>query len=207
VVSADPEATDDALVAAFQAGDVAAFEELVRRYRRQIHRVCRGILRSPEQADEACQDAFVKAWNGLARFQGQSSFKTWMYRIGMNAAHDMRAREATQARVRDESAREAPIQQARSGRAADPVEHAQELRMLREAVANLPDRQRETLLLKVQQDLKYTEISDVLGCPVGTAKANFHHAVQNLRRALVEAGLVPRTAGSALPLDTAAEES
>jgi len=51
-------------------------------------------------------------------------------------------------------------------------------------MAGLPDRQRETLMLKVQQDLKYTEISEILGCPVGTAKANFHHAVQNLKRAL-----------------------
>ena len=204
MVSADPEATDDALVAAFQGGDVAAFEELVRRYRRQIHRVCRGILRSPEQADEACQDAFVKAWNGLTRFKGESSFKTWMYRIGMNAAHDMRAREATQARVRDESAREAPIRRDRE-RPEDPVAHEQELRLLRDAVAKLPDRQRATLMLKVQQDLKYTEISDILGCPVGTAKANFHHAVRNLRRALVDAGLVPK-ANLTLPFDAAAEE-
>lgn len=194
-------ATDDALVAAFQAGEGPAFEELVRRYRQQIHRVCRGILRSPEQADEACQDAFVKAWHGLARFKGESSFKTWMYRIGMNAAHDMRAREATQARVRDEAALEAPVG-ARSARAEDPVAKDQELALLREAVARLPSRQRETLLLKVQKDLKYTEIAEILGCPVGTAKANFHHAVQNLKRMLGAPGLP----GTSIPALGAVEE-
>lgn len=200
MLSNDEAETDEALVAAFQAGDASAFDELVMRHRRQIHRVCRGILKSPEQADEACQDAFVKAWQGLARFKGESTFKTWMYRIGMNAAHDMRAREATQARVRDESAREAPIL-ARAVRPSDPVAHEQELGILREAIARLPDRQRETLLLKVQGDLKYTEISEILGCPVGTAKANFHHAVQNLKRQLATSGLIPALP---VPVDAAA---
>jgi RNA polymerase sigma-70 factor (ECF subfamily) len=188
-MSADSERPDDDLVAAFQAGQTSAFEELVRRYRSQIHRVCRGILRNADQADEACQDAFVKAWNGLAGFKRESSFKTWMYRIGMNAAHDMRAREATQARARHEAALEAPVA-LRAVRSEDPVAKAQELSMLRAAVATLPDRQRTTLLLKVQGDLKYVEIAEILGCPVGTAKANFHHAVQNLRRALAGTGLV-----------------
>lgn len=204
IPGSDP--TDEALAKAFQAGDRHAFETLVLRHRQQLLRTCRGILRNAEQADEACQDAFVKAWRGLATFRGESSVKTWLYRIAMNSAYDLRAREATQLRARDEAFREAPRDGAAPGpRALDVVVREQELGLLREAVAKLPDRQRTTLLLKVQQELKYTEIAEVLGCPTGTAKANFHHAVQNLRRILMEMGLVP-AAAAPLPLDVAAEE-
>ena len=177
---------DAALVRAFQSGDEAAFTALVQRHRQAVYRVARGILRSHEEADEAAQEAFVKAWQALGAFRGEASFKTWVYRIAMNTAFDMRTREAGRRRVRDEAEREAAVHsRPRLGpRALDALVADEELALLRAAVASLPDRQRVTLTLKVDEGLKYTEIAEVLGCPVGTAKANFHHAVQNLRRRL-----------------------
>lgn len=194
-----PDPDDDALVASFLAGEATAFDALVTRYRRQIYNVCHGILHDHAQADEACQEAFLKAWHGLPRFKGESSFRTWLYRIGMNAAHDMRARESARARTRAEAARELPRTGARP-RALDDLVQEQELQRLQDAIARLPERQRLTLTLKVQE-LKYTEIAEVLGSPVGTVKANFHHAVQNLRRMLAPEGA---SAGAAL---TAGEEA
>ena len=181
---------DIQLIRAYQAGDASAFDQLVTRYRRQVYRIARGILRSHAQADEAAQDAFVKAWQGLASFRGESSFKTWMYRIAMNTAFDHRSREGTQARLREEAAREAIVaaRPARTPRAVDELIHEEELEHVRSAIARLPDRQRLTLSLKVHEGLKYTEIAEVLHCPVGTAKANFHHAVQNLKRYLGGSG-------------------
>jgi RNA polymerase sigma-70 factor (ECF subfamily) len=178
---------DTALVEAFQAGDESAFTELVHRHRRQAYRVARGVLRSHEQADEATQDAFVKAYNGLGRFQGGSTFKTWMYRIARNAALDLLAREGTQRKAKEEAAKE--------GLAAEPVAQfgprpleellkGERLQSLRAAIEKLPEKQRITLQLRVNQDMKYSEIAETLGCPVGTAKANFHHAVGNLRKQL-----------------------
>jgi RNA polymerase sigma-70 factor (ECF subfamily) len=197
---------DIQLIRAFQAGDASAFDTLVSRYRRQVYRIARGILRSHAQADEAAQDAFVKAWQGLASFRGESSFKTWMYRIAMNTAFDHRSREGTQARLREEAAREAIVaaRPARTPRAVDELIHEEELEHVRSAIARLPERQRLTLSLKVHEGLKYTEIAEVLQCPVGTAKANFHHAVQNLKRYLGGSG----PAGGARPDDDdAADES
>ena len=180
---------DSELVRVFQGGDESAFDELVSRHRRQAYGLARSMLRSHEQADEVAQDAFLKAYQGLANFKGGSTFKTWLYRITVNTALDLRAREATQRRVRA-----AARQERGDGPPADPrprpldvLMREQELVRLREAMARLPERQRLTLSLRVQQDLKYSEIAAVLGCPVGTVKANHHHAVRNLRRYLSEA--------------------
>lgn len=179
---------DSELIERFQAGDETAFDELVGRYRRQVYRVARGILRSHEQADEAAQDALLKAHSGLKSFKGESTFKTWMYRIAMNAAFDLRSREMTQARARQGAAAEAltDARVPRGPRALDDLIRAQELGRVREAVARLPERQRLTLTLRVQDDLKLGEIAEILACPVGTVKANLHHAVENLKRQLAE---------------------
>ena len=187
VTPTEEDAPDDAeLVRAFQAGEQAAFGLLVARYRRQVVRVARGILRDVTQAEDASQEAFVKAWQGLPQFKGDSSFKTWMYRIAMNAAFDARSRESTRQRTRQEVIRSLGPEPERADvpHPIDGMIGAEELAVVREAVERLPDRQRLTLSLKVQQGLKYVEIAEVLGCPVGTVKANFHHAVQNLRKSL-----------------------
>jgi RNA polymerase sigma-70 factor (ECF subfamily) len=177
---------DHDLIKAFQSGDESAFAELVSRHRRQVYRVARGILRNHEQADDAAQETFVKAWQALAQFRGDASFKTWVYRIAMNTAFDIRSREAVRQRTLDESAREgrSEILRMHAPRPIDELIRDEVGAGVREAVAKLPDRQRVTMQLKVFEGLKYTEIAEVLDCPVGTAKANMHHAVQNLRRHL-----------------------
>ena len=189
----ETEPDDAALVVAFQNGDERAFDVLVSRHRQRIYRVCRGILRQHELADDACQEAFVKAWHALARFKHESSFTTWMHRIAINAARDARSREASRARTATEAARESPATAPRPPRPVDVMIVEQEIMALRDAVTGLPEKQRATFVLKVQQDLKYTEIAEIMDCPVGTAKANFHHAVQNLKRAFGRTGMLPAT--------------
>src|SRR6185295_1868098 len=90
---------DAELVGAFQAGDRDAFSELVERHREMVWRVARGILGRNEDADEASQDALLKAYHGLPSFKGESSLKTWLCRIAMNAAYDIRAKQASRART------------------------------------------------------------------------------------------------------------
>ena len=192
---------DDELIRAFQGGDESAFSELVGRHRKAVYRIARGILRSHARADEAAQDAFVKAWQGLPSFRHEASFKTWMYRIAMNAAFDMQSREATQARAREASALSAVIDsRPTTRRPVDDLIDAEDRDRVRAAISALPEKQRATLLLRVHDDLKYTEIAEVLGCHVGTAKANFHHALQNLREAL-GMGRVAATATAKLTKD------
>jgi RNA polymerase sigma-70 factor (ECF subfamily) len=174
---------DKDLIAAFRAGDERAFEELVTRHRRHVYLVARGVLRRHDQADEAAQEAFVKAYQALAGFQGQSSFRTWIHRIARNAALDLLAREGTQARVAEESALE-PRHEAPGPRVLEELIASERVQELRRGIAQLPERQRLTLTLRVQRGLKYSEIAETLSCPIGTAKANFHHAVKNLSKIL-----------------------
>jgi RNA polymerase sigma-70 factor (ECF subfamily) len=178
------EPADEDLVRAFQAGDESAFSRLVERHRRAVYAAARSVLRRHDAADEAAQDAFVKAWQGLKSFKGESSVRTWLYRIGVNAALDHRAREATQDRAKDETRRlgvSGPRAVA-APRALDELIETEQVQRVREAVARLPERQRLTLTMRVQGGLKFSEIADALGSPIGTVKANFHHAVHNLRR-------------------------
>ena len=182
---------DIALIEAFQAGREHAFTELVERHRRQVYHVARSVLRNHEKADEATQDAFVKAYQGLAKFKGESSFKTWMHRIAFNAALDLRSREMTQDKSRREAQLEAKAAEPKAALGPKPLEaliQGEALDSLREAIAELPNRQRLTLMLRVNQDLKFSEIAETMACPVGTAKANFHHAVKNLRKLLAPEG-------------------
>ena len=177
---------DTELIEAFRAGDEDAFGQLVARHRRHVYHVARGVLHRHDQADEAAQDAFVKAYRGLGRFQGQSSFRTWIHRIARNAALDLLAREGTQARVAEEAALE-PDLAPRGPRALEDLLRDEQVQELRRAIAKLPDRQRLTLNLRVRQGLKFSEVAEALDCPIGTAKANFHHAVKNLKKILSQA--------------------
>jgi len=174
---------DKDLIEAFRAGDEGAFGQLVTRHRRHVYGVARSILRRHDQADEATQDSFIKAYKGLSRFQGQSSFRTWIHRIARNAALDLLAREGTQTRVAEQSALE-PSLAPRGPRALEDLLREEQVLELRRGIEQLPDRQRLTLNLRVQQGLKFSEIAEALDCPIGTAKANFHHAVKNLKKIL-----------------------
>lgn len=179
---------DESLVRRFQDGDEASFDELVRRHRRRVHRVARAVLGDPVRADDAAQEAFVKAWKGLRAFDGASRFTTWLHRIAVNAALDLRDAEARKRRVADEAEREpsGPAEPARSPGALTLVLAGERHERLWRAVARLPERQRLTLILRIQHDLTHAEIAEALDCTVGTAKANLHHAVARLRDLLSE---------------------
>jgi RNA polymerase sigma-70 factor (ECF subfamily) len=164
---------DDELVERFRSGERTAFDELVRRHQRSILLLGHRILRSTEDARDVAQRAFVQAYRQLGRFRGESSFRTWLYRIAANLALDAlrkRGREARLALVPDE----------REGR--DPFsEHR-----LRRAVEELPDRQRLVVELRAFEELSFREIGELVGSTEDAAKMNFHHALKRLRQALGE---------------------
>jgi RNA polymerase sigma-70 factor (ECF subfamily) len=129
-------------------------------------------------ASDMAQEVFLKAYRALAKFRGDSSFSTWLYRIAVNTCLNFRA------------ARKAPAEEL-SEHVADggmPVverlERDERSRRVRKAVARLPEKQRATLILKVYQDLTHEEVARILGSSVGTVKANLFHALANLRKTL-----------------------
>lgn len=177
----DLESADDkALVAAFNGGRREAFDVIVTRYQKPIYQLCYRFTGNHEDAAELAQDVFVKAFRGLDRFKGDSALGTWLYRIGVNAGLN---RAALKRPVTE------PIGDVEH---ADPdgphplatLMKGEEARRVRAAVERLPPKQRATLILRVYHELPHDEIARMLGSSVGAAKANFFHALANLKRLL-----------------------
>ncbi|PWT82728.1 MAG: RNA polymerase subunit sigma-24 [Blastocatellia bacterium] len=184
----DPElATFDeaALVAACISGRPGAFDLIVERHRRGIYRLCYRFAGNHEDAADLSQDVFIRAYRGLRSFRQQSSLGTWLYRIGVNVCLN---------RVNTRSLPTEPIEkrqhiETRDDSPVDRVLREEQAARVREAIAHLPRKQRATLILRIYHELSHQEIADILGSSVGAVKANFFHALGNLRKALGEEAL------------------
>jgi RNA polymerase sigma-70 factor, ECF subfamily len=168
------------LVARCLAGQREAFDVIVERHRRTVYQLCYRFVSNHEDASDLAQEVFIRAFKGLQRFRGQSSLGTWLYRIGVNLCLNRvsvkrPATEPLDARPHvDEQAKD-PSDELLRG------ERAQEVRA---AIAQLPKKQRATVILRVYHELSHEEIAGVLGSSVGAVKANFFHALGNLKRLL-----------------------
>ena len=175
------EAQDDrALVQAFLAGQREAFDEIVARHQRAVYHVCFRFMRNHEDAADLAQDVFVRAFKGLNAFKHDAQLGTWLYRIAVNVCLN---RVAVKRPISE------PLEPAShvDTRSDDPlarVVQQQKADVVRRAIAQLPPKQRATVLLRVYQDLSHEEIAGVLDSTVGAVKANFFHALGNLKRLL-----------------------
>jgi len=172
---------DDAeLVARCLAGETAAFDALVERHRRQVYQVCYRFAGNHEDASDLAQDVFLRAYRALGTFKGQSAFATWLYRVAVNVCLNRKAvkRLATEPLERREIA-------ATADEAADHLVIRQErAAAVRAAISQLPKKQRATMILRMYQELPHEEIAAILGSSVGAVKANFFHALNNLKKLL-----------------------
>jgi len=171
---------DDVL--ACQRGEREAFDRLVQRYQREVYRLCYRYVNNHHDANDLAQDVFLKAYRAVGRFRGDSSFSTWLFRIAVNTCLNFRAARRPQSEELPEGLAD------RSLGVADRLESAERSRQVREAVAELPEKQRATLILKVYHDLTHEEVAGILGSSVGTVKANLFHALANLRKRLNQGG-------------------
>ena len=161
---------DRSLVAAAQAGDRAALDQLLRRHYDRIHAVCRRIAGGTRDADDAAQEAMISIVRGLPRFDGRSAFSTWVYRIATNAALDelrRRRRRPSLHVVTDDHDQPEP---------ADPMaerhlEGIAEREAIDAALDDLPEEFRVAVVLRDVADLDYAEIAAVLDVPIGTVKS------------------------------------
>lgn len=161
----------------FRGGDEAAFDEVVARHRTAVYGMARRVLGSHEDADEAAQLTFVRAWKARCRFRGDSSLRTWLIRIVLNVSKSLHVR----------GPRVEPLGDPERWVDASPgslerIQREQSRRRVRTAISGLPPRQRETVLLKVFGELTYREVAEVMELTEGAVKAHFHQAVSNLRR-------------------------
>ena len=176
-------AAERELIDRSRRGDRAAFDAIVAAHRLTVYRVARRILGSHEAADEAAQETFVRAWRSLGQFRGDARLATWLVRIALNVSRTLVAAKRP----------EGPLEAA--GELADPsvspeaaAETAEAGLRVRRAVAALPPRQREVVLLKVFSGMTYDEVAASMDLSVGAVKAHFHQAVHNLRRRMSALG-------------------
>ena len=178
------QADDRALVEACLAGDKSAFDVLVERHRKQVYQVCYRFTGNHEDASDLAQDVFVRAYRALRTFKGHSAFSTWLYRVAVNAGLNHVAvkrpvLEAIGTREHEDTQAERPDRAVlRQERAAT----------VRAAIARLPRKQRATMILRMYHELPHEQIAAILGSSVGAVKANFFHALANLKRILQESG-------------------
>ena len=171
---------EPALVEACLAGQREAFDLIVERHRRAVYQLCYRFVANHEDASDLTQDVFVRAYRGLRNFRGRSSLATWLYRIGVNVClNRVGARTLPTEPIAE---RQFVDQSADSG--SDRLLKSERQAKVRAAIAQLPRKQRATLVLRVYHEMSHQEIAEALGSSVGAVKANFFHALGNLRKLL-----------------------
>ncbi len=185
-----------ALVRRVQAGDTAAFEPLVSAYEKRAYNQALQLMRHPQDAEDAVQESFLKAFRSIGEFRGDSKFSVWLHRIIHNTCLDLlrkQGRERTEALTEtDDEGQE--VQQDVADYSLSP-ETLLEQKMTREAVRrgieSLPPDHRQILLLRELQGLSYEEIASVLGLEAGTVKSRIFRARKKLCTFLLEDGNIP----------------
>ena len=168
---------DAELLEAFRAGDARAFEALVRRYEWPVLAIARRFAGDADDAEDLAQRAFINAAERAGGWRG-GSFKSWLFRIVVNLAKNHVRDTSRFDRSEEAQEREATPVEALAHTHLEAEERRQELRA---AIARLPKRQREVLLLRIDGDLPFAEVATTLGITEVNAKVNFHHAVQKLK--------------------------
>ena len=177
---------DASLVERAQGGETAAFDILAGRYAEKVHRLTYRVLRNEEDAEDALQEAFLSAYRNLGRFEGKSTFSTWLYRVAMNAAL-MKLRKRREGMVsleqpRDREESQVTLQLADWGRG--PIEETlnDELRgALSAAVDSLPEELAQVFLLREVEGMSNAEAAEILELSVPAVKSRLHSARMALR--------------------------
>jgi len=184
---ADEADSDMVYVRRVQEGDVAAFDYLVRRYRERLYSVIYNLTSNREDAADLTQEAFIKAFRSIQRFRGNASFFTWLYRIGVNTTLSQlkknRMRRFFSLDNVDEELAASDIIESLSMKTGTErsilVKELQE--KLNEALQKLSPKQRVVVVLFEIEGLGHQEISEVVGCSVGTVRSRLHYAKQQLQ--------------------------
>ena len=175
------DASDVELVKLFKSGNKDAFDAIVRRFQDRIYRLACVWLYDQQAAPDAVQEVFVRGFKGLRRFRFRSEPFTWLYRTTRNVCNELN-------RVR----RNHPLDEEPLDSALAPERHVTDYdtaRHVRELVADLPERQREVVLLRIFEDLSVKDTARSMGCREGTVKALLHKATRNLKLRIEATGL------------------
>lgn len=173
--------SDPHLVARAQQGDLPAFEELVRKYQREIYGLACRLVMDQEEAKDLAQQAFLQAFIHIRDFRQQSQFRTWLFRIAINQCYNF-------LKTRKKFGEPVDTQELQIiGEEDSPEEDLvaeQDRQRLYQALEKLPHKQRAVITLKLEQGLNYQEISQVLGGTAGAARVNYCQGLKTLKKYL-----------------------
>ena len=172
------------------AGDREAFDELVLKHQKPLYSMLYRMVSDADDAADILQKTFVKAFTGIRGFERRSSLRTWLYQIAINLAKNLYRDRSRAAKVslddviirRDPKTLESLIKKETRGR-------------LYQALTSLPEKQRLTVMLRIQEQKTFNEIAAIMKCSVGTSKANYHHGVQKLKTLFEEPGITNQRPG------------
>jgi RNA polymerase sigma-70 factor (ECF subfamily) len=178
---------EDELVELCQAGDRQAFEEIFTLYRDDVFRFAYLVVRDANLAQDVVQEAFLKVFRSIGRFQHRSSFKSWLYRIAVNEAITLLRRRKIKEELDpmpDAASGQGMVQNARDWQPEEAVLESEERHILRGAIDHLDPVHRSVVVLKYFHEFSDTEIGAIIGCPPGTVKSRLHKARELLRQSM-----------------------
>jgi RNA polymerase sigma-70 factor (ECF subfamily) len=176
-----------ALIRRAQEGDMDAFESLVRNYQGVIYALCRRLVGVHQAADDLAQEAFIKAYFSLSRFDTARPFYPWLRRIAANGAFNYLKSRKREFRLDESVAADPPKAfSAESSRPEEKAVRAEFEERFNRALESLPDDQRSVFVLRHFEDMSYREISRALGLPNGTVMSRLNRARRRLRTLLAD---------------------
>jgi RNA polymerase sigma-70 factor (ECF subfamily) len=155
----------------------AAFSTLMSTYKERLYWHIRKMVYSHDDADDVLQNTFIKVYRSIENFKGESKLYTWMYRIATNEAITFINKKARRMEIGNEEVQQLAV----ANLAADPYFEGNEIQLkLQEAIAKLPQKQQLVFNMKYFDDMKYDDLSEILGTSVGALKSSYHIAVKKI---------------------------
>jgi RNA polymerase sigma-70 factor (ECF subfamily) len=173
--------TDEELVQRVREGDQRAMNVLVDRHHGVVFRSCATILSDEDLAADASQNSFLKAFRAIDRFRGDAAFRTWLLAIAGNEARGL-LRKVKQRR--EDALEDVDTLQAQGNDPSAEVIHRSEVARVRTVLAELPEKQKLSVSLRIFEGLSFREIGEIIDSTEGSARVNYHHGIRRLRELL-----------------------
>ena len=173
--------TDSELIAKYQTGDVTAFETLLKRHQNALYTFLLRLTSDKDRAEDLFQETFLRVLKALPKYKDQGIFRHWLFRIANNAARDAGRRDIARLKrvvTDDDYVQTAASSQTRPDQEAEQTDL---LTQVENALADLPDKQRQVFLLRVHSNMRFREISEHLDEPLGTVISQMRYAVTKLK--------------------------
>jgi len=185
--------SDEELMLSCRDGDEGAFETLYRRYEKPVFSFIYRMVLSAADADDLCQETFFKVIRAKKKYRNTAKFKTWLFNIALNLCRDRVRRMKFRSHISlnspafSQDSKEIQKQQSACDPSSDPANSTQIAEMkalVQQAFIKLPEQERTVVILRQYHDLKFSEIAEIMDCPLGTAKSLNHRGREKLMKAL-----------------------